>query len=145
MMQHFMRSCLYCLCLLVMVTSVNAAENKYAPDTIKGTTKVFAEDVIDLAEKYPNLVIIDARIHGDRRQGFIEGSVSLPDADTNCKSLAKIIPKKNAPVLFYCNGVKCGRSVVTSRVALKCGYNNIYWFRGGYEEWKAKGFPSVKQ
>ena len=144
-MPNLLRSSLACLILLFVISSVGAAEQKDAPNTIKGTTKVFAEDGIDLAEKHPKLLIIDARIHSDRRQGYIEGSVSLPDADTNCKSLAKVIPKKNSPVLFYCNGVKCGRSVISSRVALKCGYNNIYWFRGGYEEWKAKGFPSVKQ
>lgn len=143
-MLNLIRSSFSCICLLLIISSVNAAEQKDAPNAIKGTTKVFAEDVIDLAEKIPNLIIIDARIHSDRRQGFIEGSISLPDIDTNCKSLAKIIPKKIDPVLFYCNGVKCGRSVVSSRVALKCGYNNIYWFRGGYEEWKAKGFPNVK-
>ena len=144
-MLNLIRSSLGCIFLLFVISSVSAAENKDAPNSISGTTKVFAEDVIDLAEKIPNLLIIDARIHSDRRQGYIEGSVSLPDIETNCKSLAKVIPKKITPVLFYCNGVKCGRSVVSSRVALKCGYNTIYWFRGGYEEWKAKGFPSVKQ
>jgi len=113
------------------------------PDTIPGTTLVDAEGVIEIAGKIPNLIIIDARVAGDRKHGFIEGSVSLPDEQTNCASLARIIPKKNSPTLIYCNGIHCGRSVISSRIALSCGYTNLYWFRGGYEEWTAKNYPFV--
>jgi len=113
------------------------------PDKIPGTTLVDAEGVIALAAKTPDLVIIDARIVGDRKHGFIEGSVSLPDLQTNCASLAKVIPKKSSPVLLYCNGVNCGRSVTSTNIALKCGYTRLYWFRGGYEEWTAKSYPTV--
>lgn len=113
------------------------------PDKIPGTTLVNAEGMIALATKTPDLVIIDARIEGDRKHGFIEGSVSLPDLQTNCASLAKVIPKKSSPTLFYCNGVNCGRSVTSTHIALKCGYTNLYWFRGGYEEWTDKNYPVV--
>jgi len=128
----------------VSINIATAAEKKDAPLNIDGTTKVIAEEVIELVENIPNLLIIDARIKSDRKQGYIEGSISLPDIETNCKSLAKTIPAKTSPVLFYCNGVKCGRSVNSSRTALKCGYKNIYWFRGGFEEWKAKKLPLIK-
>lgn len=120
------------------------AEKVTTPDTIPGTKKVVAEDIFELVEKVPDLLIIDARISMDRKQGYIEGSVSLPDLETDCRALARIIAGKHSPILFYCNGVKCGRSVKSCRTALKCGYNNIYWFRGGFEEWKQKGFPYIK-
>ena len=116
-----------------------------SPEFIGGTTRVTAEELIDLANRLPKLVIIDARMRGDRVHGYIEGSVSLPNVETDCKSLARVIPAKTTPVLFYCNGVKCGRSAVSARIAVKCGYEQIYWFRGGFEEWKAKGYPFLKQ
>lgn len=148
-MFHLTRFCFSSILalLLIFASIINsyAAEAKDAPLLIPGTIKVSAEDVLDIAEKIPNLLIIDARIHSDRNHGYIEGSISLPDINTTCTSLAKIIPKKESPVLFYCNGVKCGRSVISSKIALKCGYNNIYWFRGGYEEWQAKQFPFIKK
>jgi len=111
------------------------------PDFIPETTLVNAESLIDLAEQHENLIIIDARIKSDREQGFIEGSFSLPDITTNCQTLKVIIPQKITPSLFYCNGVKCGRSVKAIVIAKKCGYSNIYWFRGGFEEWSQKGYP----
>lgn len=142
-MLRYTKYALYSLFILFIHTSY-AGEPVLAPSQIPGTTKIFAEDVLDLAEKIPDLFIVDARIRSDRKQGYIEGSISLPDIDTDCEALSKIIPAKNSPVIFYCNGVKCGRSVNSSKVALECGYNNIYWFRGGFEEWKNKKLPFIK-
>ena len=116
-----------------------------SPESIPGITRVDAEGVIGIVETISDLVIIDARIAVDRRQGYIEGSRSLPDIDTTCGTLEKIIPAKTRALLFYCNGVKCGRSVKSIAIAQSCGYQKLYWFRGGFEEWKAKGYPFVTE
>ncbi|WP_455222019.1 rhodanese-like domain-containing protein [Kaarinaea lacus] len=124
--------------------AVNAFAETKAPEFIDGTKRVSAEEVVELATNIPDLIIIDARKTSDRDSaGWIEGSVGLPDYDTNAESLAKHIPSKTTPVLFYCNGVKCGRSVKSSRVAVESGYKKIYWFRGGWEEWTEKGMPET--
>ena len=115
------------------------------PESIAGTTRVSAEEFIELVGKIPDLIVIDSRIPGDRKQGYVEGSISLPDVETNCESLAKVIPKKSASALFYCNGIKCGRSAKAINIAIRCGYNNLYWFRGGFEEWLAKGYPYLQE
>lgn len=114
------------------------------PDHIAGVKTLTAEGVIELALTTPDLIIIDARISDDRKHGYLEDSVSLPDIETNCSRLEKIIPSKSNTALFYCNGVKCGRSVVSIKIAKSCGYTNMYWFKGGFEEWKEEGFPYVK-
>lgn len=114
------------------------------PDRITGVETLTAESFIKLTINSPGLVVIDARIKEDRWQGYIEDSISLSDIDTNCAELSKIIPSKTTPVMFYCNGIKCGRSVASVRIAKSCQYENIYWFRGGFEEWKTKGFQYTK-
>jgi rhodanese-related sulfurtransferase len=114
------------------------------PDRIPGATTVDAEGVLSLASQFQNLVIIDSRIAGDRKHGYIDHSISLPNTNTSCKTLSKRIPTRSTPVLFYCNGVKCGRSVVATRIALACGYSKVYWFKGGFEEWLSKKYPYVK-
>jgi rhodanese-related sulfurtransferase len=131
--------------LAAFTGAVPADSEVVSPDSIPGTTKVDAEGVLELAEKNPELVIVDARIRQDRLQGYIEGSISLPDVDTSCESLARVIPRKSTPILFYCNGPKCGRSVHSSRKALGCGYASVYWYRGGFEEWKNKNYPYLKK
>jgi len=115
-----------------------------SPENIPGTNKVDAEGLIQVVNTVPNLILIDSRKSQDRLLGYIEGSVSLPDTKTDCKTLAQHIPSKVHPVLFYCNGPKCGRSAIAIKVALQCGYSKVYWFRGGIEEWMAKEYPLVK-
>lgn len=129
-----------------LLASSTFADGKIkSPDNIPGTTKTSAEQLIALAETTPELVIIDSRIREDRIQGYIEGSVSLPDEETNCESLSKLISGKHQTSLYYCNGPKCGRSAKAVKVALDCGYDNIYWFRGGFEEWKEKNYPYIQE
>jgi len=121
------------------------ANQAYTPESIPGTTKVTAEELLSLVEATPDLLIIDSRVSMDRKQGYIQGSISLPDEETDCDSLSLHILSKDAPTLFYCNGVKCGRSVKAIEKAKACGYTRLYWFRGGFEEWKDKKFPYLKE
>ena len=116
-----------------------------SPESIDNVETVDAEAFIDLAELTPDLVILDSRISEDRKLGYIEGSISLLDKNTNCQTLFKFIPSKSTATLFYCNGVKCGRSAKAIKLALACGYSNLYWFRGGFEEWLAKGYPYLQK
>jgi len=115
-----------------------------SPEYVPGTTRINAEELIELMWEVPQLTLIDSRITSDRSEGFIEGSISLPNTETSCESLEAVIPDKSAPALFYCNGVKCGRSAKAAKISIDCGYNQVYWFRGGIEEWKQKKFPLQK-
>lgn len=115
------------------------------PDAIEGAVTVTAEKLIDEVVEHPELVIIDARLNSDRVQGFIEGSINITDSNTNCNVLAKHLTKQSHPVMFYCNGIKCKRSANSVRKAVACGYNKIYWLRGGFNEWKTKGFPYLSK
>lgn len=135
---------LYVFVSILIPLSSYAAEKIKSPENIPGSQKVNAEELIKLVETIPDIIIIDSRLRSDRSQGYIESSISLPDQQTNCASLKKIVKNTNSPVAFYCNGPKCGRSAIAVKVALKCHYKKIYWFRGGFEEWKNKDYPYIK-
>lgn len=120
------------------------AGKKETPKSLEGTTLVSAEDVIELIGSQDNLVLVDSRKTSDFGKGRIEGAINLPNTKTDEQSLSKIAPNKTGPILFYCNGIKCGRSVDSARKAISFGYTKIYWFRGGMEEWENKGFPVLK-
>ena len=128
---------------LVALVSPALAEKADVAKSIDGTTRVSAEEVIELISSNADMVIIDARKASDREKGYIEGSIGLPDTDTTEQSLSSHLPGK-ATVVFYCNGVKCGRSVKSAKNAVNWGYTNIYWFRGGWAEWMDNGYPVTK-
>ena len=128
----------FLLCLCFSDSSI--ADDYVSPNEIEGSTKINAEELIQLALDHDDLVIIDSRIRADRRQGFIAGSISLPDTGTDCTSLFQNIKSKDTATVFYCNGPKCRRSDLAVDIAKQCNYTNLYWFRGGFEEWKSKQY-----
>lgn len=130
--------------LLVSTSYASSHKQIITPEQVEGVTRISAEEFISIISNIPDLVVIDSRITANRKHGFIEGSLSLPDTKTNCNTLAALLKSHDTPVAFYCNGVKCGRSVNASQIALSCGYRNIYWFRGGFMEWKEKEYPYLK-
>ena len=138
------RAGVYKVILLCLVSVGVEASEIISPEHIDGVTKVGAEGVIELIDRIENIIIVDSRIPGDRHKGYIESSVSLPDTKTSCKTLSKVIPEKSRAALFYCNGIKCGRSAVAIKIAKECGYKELYWFRGGFEDWLKNGFPYIK-
>jgi rhodanese-related sulfurtransferase len=135
----------YLLLVPLFLTSTIAGADSYtSPETIAGTTTIDAEGLIELVNENENQIIIDSRISSDRKQGYIPGSTSLPDTDTNCDSLAGLIPETSVSVVFYCNGPRCRRSDNAVVIAAACGYTNIFWFRGGIEAWRAGNYPIAK-
>ena len=115
------------------------------PEMIAGVNTVTAEEVIESLTSDSPPILVDARIRKDRDYGYIETSISLPDIETNCTTLKNINVDKKKHIMFYCNGVQCGRSVVSIKVARSCGYHNLSWFRGGFAEWKDKGYQYVSK
>ena len=125
-------------------TATDQSRKIVSPESIEGVINVDSEGLIGMIMKHDDLVLVDSRIISDRNEGYIEGSISLPDIDTNCASLAKAAPSLTTPLIFYCNGIRCGRSARAAVIARDCKYRNIYWFRNGMEEWQEKEYPLVQ-
>lgn len=132
------------LTLLLLLALPVRADKPLAPDSVPGARRVDAEQVIELIQGTPGLVIIDARRNEEHAKGHIEGAVSLVDTDMSETTLGQHVPGKDSPVLFYCNGERCLRSGNAALKAVEWGYLHVYWFRGGWEEWVAKELPVSK-
>lgn len=44
-------------------------------------------------------------------------------------------------IVVYCGGVQCWSSYNAALRAMKLGYRNVAWFRGGIEAWQQAGLP----
>jgi rhodanese-related sulfurtransferase len=131
-------------CALALVAAASPVLAQDAPMSIAGAATVNAEQVVDLVTKKSNLVILDNRKPEDFAAGHIEGAVRLIDTDVNAESLAKAVKTKDTPVLFYCNGLKCGRAAKAAAVAVQQGYKEVYYYALGLDEWNKKGLPLIK-
>lgn len=100
-----------------------------------------AEQLIELFQSVPGLKIIDSRHHEDYIQGYIETSHNLPPSETDCKTLSKLAKSTEQAIVFYSNNNSGDASIEAIQVASGCGYKRLFWFRGGFVEWKDKDYP----
>ena len=115
-----------------------------APVSITGANTVNAEGVIELIMNTPGLVILDTRRESDFSAGHIEGAVRLIDTDiTGPDVLAAHAGATDNPLLFYCNGLSCGRAANAVQMAVEWGYSNVHYYALGMSEWNALGLPVV--
>ncbi len=50
--------------------------------------------------------------------------------------------RKDTPLVFYCLSRECWMSYNAALRAIRAGYTNVLWYRGGLEAWKAAGLPT---
>ena len=134
------------ICILVFFSpSASAVEKPYAPDNIPGATRVSAEEVVDLILSNPDMIIIDSRKKTEYLKGHIEGAINILNTELARDDLETIVPDRTQAVLFYCNGARCLRSSDAIDKAVGWGYTNIFWFRGGWQEWTEKRLPVITE
>lgn len=51
--------------------------------------------------------------------------------------------RKDFPIVFFCQGVRCWESYNAVLRAWNAGYRNVYWYRGGLQAWQEAGFPMM--
>jgi rhodanese-related sulfurtransferase len=129
---------------VLLLAGLSCALAQDAPLTIPGAKTLDAKGVIELIAATPGLAIVDNRTKADFDSGHIEGAVNILDADMTAESvLAGAVKTKGTPVLFYCNGVKCGRAAKATARAVGWGYANVYYYALGIHDWKENQFPLV--
>lgn len=118
-----------------------AAPAAVAPMEIAGAKTVDADKVISLIDAHKDLVIVDNRRAEDFDAGHIEGAVRILDTDLTAEKMAGLAPQKSRPLLFYCNGLTCGRAAKAVAMAVGWGYTNVSYYALGMDEWKKLQLP----
>lgn len=114
-----------------------------ADDSLAVAITIDSENLIELYQSVPQLTIVDSRLREDYLLGHIETARSLPLAEINCKSLSKLAKSPEQAMVFYCNDNAGDTSIEAIQIASGCGYKRLFWFRGGFVEWKDKDYPYV--
>ena len=124
------------LCLVLLSVFTASAEEK-SKDTFKVLTSEELKALIDA--KPPGLVVIDARTPEEYQEVHIKNAINIPVQKLeNDKSL---LPEpKDARLVFYCNGVKCGKSGKAAKIALELGYKDVSVMTEGMPVWEEKGY-----
>ena len=110
-----------------------------APEQVDGAVTVSTKRAKKLMNQ--GVTFIDVRRAADYQASHIQGAHHLDlKLDLTEDSLLSVI-KKNRPVVFYCNGDMCQRSALASGKAVTWGWVSVFYYRGGFPEWKKAGLP----
>ena len=138
-------------CTMVLALALatgTAARADETPTTLAGVAVVSAEEARALQSA--GALLVDTREYAPATAA---GAISVPykekstreagfDPARDAFDLSKLPADKAAPVVLFCNAGECWKSYKAAIAALKAGRTHIYWMRGGYPEWAAKGLPT---
>lgn len=87
---------------------------------------------------------IDARSAEEFAEGHIKGAVNIPFyGSENYLDVINGLNKKEI-VVTYCSGADCDISILSGDELFEMGFNRVYVFIGGYDEWTKNNYPTFK-
>ncbi|MFA7404920.1 MAG: rhodanese-like domain-containing protein [Pelobacteraceae bacterium] len=110
-----------------------------AEKTKGGFPGVTSEQLKGLLDKKTDMVLIDARSAQEYQEAHILTAINIPLSVLE-KDSKVLTAAKNARLLFYCNGIKCGKSVKSALIARSLGYTDITIYAEGMPVWEEKGY-----
>lgn len=124
--------------ILTQLAAVSLAFSAGKP--LEPYTVVTSEETKAMIDrKDPGLVVIDARSPAEYQEVHIKGAINIPWPMLEKNSTLLNMPK-DAKLVFYCNGFKCGKSPKAARLAASLGFTNLHVMSEGMPAWEEKGF-----
>ncbi len=135
---------------LFLLTAGAALAADTPAEAPKGVTLVDAKKVQELQAQ--GAIIVDTRKASEFGEGSIKGAISVPyDPEKSAKEVG-FDPKmdkfdmgkladKNAKIVVFCNAGSCWKSYKSATVLAANGYKNVFWYREGVPDWKARKLP----
>ena len=122
------------------------------PTVLPGAKVIGAAQTRELMAQ--GVPVYDVRVGEEYAQAHVPGAISVPYKEGSAKevgfdaaddqfALNRLPKDKNAPFIMYCDGTICWKSYKSSVMAIQAGWKNVYWFRGGFPEWKEAGMPVI--
>jgi len=118
------------------------------PTSLPGAKIISAAEAQALIAK--GTPVYDVRVKEEYETAHVPGAISVPYNEGSAKevgfdpaddqfALNRLPKDKNAPFMMYCDGTICWKSYKSATMAIQAGWKNVYWFRGGFPEWKEAG------
>lgn len=118
----------------LLMASLAVAEPQPVP--FKTVTTEELKTMIDSAKNA--LLVVDARSPEEYDEVHIKNAVNIPVAKLE-KNPALLPADKKQGIVFYCNGIKCGKSKKAAQIAASQGYSNLWVYAEGMPVWEEKG------
>ena len=124
---------------LMLFLSVAVYAKSPAPLTVEGARTISTVQAKALMNQ--GATFIDVRRDTDFSESHISWAIHLDLKLSLTEATLLDVVRKNQPVVFYCNGDMCQRSAIASEKAVKWGWKKVFYYRGGFPDWKNANLP----
>jgi rhodanese-related sulfurtransferase len=136
---------LHCFTVALMVLSMSASpvyavDRDYtAPLHVEGATTVSVDEAKWLYDD--GVVFIDTRNPRFFARAHIPGSHHLDMNSGFTKDSLAAVARRDQPIVIYSSGKNCARGYRGAVFAVSWGYEKVYYFRGGFVDWRDVDLP----
>lgn len=88
-----------------------------------------------------NLAIIDVLAPEYYKKFHLPGAINVPLGNDFEQQIQNIVSDKNQPVVVYCANKQCPASSKAAKKMEDLGYEKVYDYEDGKEDWQAAGLP----
>lgn len=74
-------------------------------------------------------------------QFHLPGAINVPVGKDFEERIQQAVPDKSKPVVVYCKDTDCEASPSAAHAMDRLGYEEVYDYEAGKEDWKAAGLP----
>lgn len=103
---------------------------------------ISTDEVKKFIDRKEPMVLIDARTPEEYREAHITGAINIPEKGFE-QAAAQLPTDKKTLLVFYCNGVKCGKSKRVAQKVAPLGFTAILIYREGMPVWEERNLPLV--
>lgn len=103
---------------------------------------VSTDQLKSMMDRQETFTLIDARTKEEFEDAHIPEAISIPEKSFD-EHVSLLPADKGSLIVFYCNGVKCGKSKRSAKKASALGYTNIATYNDGFPVWEEKNLKIV--
>ena len=104
-------------------------------------TEITREELKAKIDRGEDLVVVETLGPGYYEDAHLPGAINIPH--TEVEELAPaMLPDKSAEIVVYCSNKACQNSPQAARRLIALGYENVYDYEEGKQDWIEAGFPT---
>jgi rhodanese-related sulfurtransferase len=127
------------LFMMIMTPQAKAGAGYVSPEAVPGAITIDTARAKTLFDS--SAIFVDVRNDADWEAGRIPGAVHLDLDRALTEASLRAVARPDQAVVMYCNGTKCPRSSQAAAVAVGWGFRQVFYYRLGFPDWQAAGYP----
>ncbi len=104
-------------------------------------TEITREELKGKMDQGENLILVETLGSRYYEDAHLPGAINIPH--TEVENLAPaMLPDKSAEIVVYCSNKACQNSPQAARRLMALGYENVYDYEEGKQDWIEAGLPT---